>query len=193
MFPRSVQQSEIKFSDGCRRASRAHAASITLRWRIRFGNLCRADKFYQASVASGGRARAPTHARKSHRGGAGAPVMAFHPRGAIREVASRRNDRSAPRMREIARRRQALLESFKILNFPGETIISLANLSGQWNGTRRVIKAQTVARVITVVTGSIRLKNSPRLAVIVSRSLGFLFLGLPFCLGGGTTAAAPLK
>ena len=30
------------------------------------------------------------------------------------------------------------------------------------------------------------------LAVIASRSLGFLFLGLPFCLGGGTTAA-PLK
>ncbi|KOX76441.1 hypothetical protein WN51_12122 [Melipona quadrifasciata] len=35
-------------------------------------------------------------------------------------------------------------------------------------------------------------RDSPMLAVIASRSLGFLFLGLPFCLGGGTTAA-PLK
>lgn len=32
---------------------------------------------------------------------------------------------------------------------------------------------------------------SPRLAVIASKSLGFLFLGRPFCLGGGTPVAPP--
>lgn len=100
----------------------------------------------------------------------------------------------SPRMREIARRRQALLRGFQNSQFSGrDNYLIGKSLRSVERHTACDQSSDRCSTVITVVTGSIRLKNSPRLAVIVSRSLGFLFLGRPFCLGGGTTAAAPLK
>lgn len=58
LFPRSVpRQSEIESS----RPNRACRPRVAFRRGIRFGNLCRADKFYQASVASVARPRGPVN------------------------------------------------------------------------------------------------------------------------------------